>query len=155
MAFMPDPLSLWWELSAQRALDVAYGHPGRYYGTIIADPSPRQREVAARLITSRVDGPDTHTGRKARTRWCRAFVRALERQNKRNGGRPIEWDVGVRVAGGRAFRVRTVPAGRLRRPLDKPDRQRIYDKDGNPAGRWADNDLRDWDFNGEGLRPTG
>lgn len=148
MPYKPDPLSVWWEAAAARALAVAYGHPGRYYGTIIADPSPRQRQAAEYLITSRIDGPDTHTGRKARTRWCRAFVRAVERVNKRQGGRPIEWDVGVKVAGGRAFRLRTVPAGRLRKPLAKPDRQRWSTEDG-PGGRYASNDLRDWDFNDE------
>jgi hypothetical protein len=158
---VPDPLSLWWERSARNALQVAYGHPGRYYGTIIAGPTERQKQAARYLIYSGdgwpgIGGRDIHPGRKARTRWCRAFVRALERVNKEPGfGRKIEWNVGVQVGTGRAFRVRTVPPGALRKPLDKPASQRwIIEENGvksmgpRNAGGPAGLARRDWDING-------
>lgn len=143
--FTPDPVSLWFERAAANALELAYSHPGRWYGTIIANPTDRHIAAAAGLVRVPLTAPDPHPGRKAKTRWCRAFVRALERQAK--GGPKIEWNVGTAFSNGRAFRVRTVPAGTLRKPLAKPDRQRIWTPDGEPGGRFAWPDLRDWDNN--------
>lgn len=141
--FTPDPLSLWWEAAARRALQVAYGHPGRYYATVLAGPTARQRAAADRLDID-IDGKDTAKARKARTRWARAFCRALERINKREFTDSIEWNVGPALGTGRAIRIRTLPAGKKRKPLAKPDSQRIYTEDGGQGGRWADPVLRDW-----------
>ena len=151
--FTPDPLSVLWEPAAERILIRAYMARGEWFGTRITDPAPRHRDFARRLRI-RIDGPDTATARKARTRWARAFVRALERANKLAGSRPIVWEVGRHIPAsptgarpaGRALRVRVLEPGdkAMRAVRRKPEAERIYDDEGQPAGRFAHPELRDW-----------
>lgn len=151
--YTPDPLSLLWERRAVQILELAYAARGRWFGTVIGDPTPAQAAYAMRVTGARIDGRDTATGRKAKTRWCRAFVRAVERMHRDLAVTedPIVWQVGNRLEalGGRAFRIRL----RTRSGADDyvrglPDVRRIYvDAPGGgwePGGRWAEPELRDW-----------
>lgn len=154
MPFTRDPVSVLWEGPAARILERAYEAGGAWFGTRIVDPSPRQLGITAEMGI-RVDGPDRVPGRRARTRWARAFVRAIERANREAGKpRSIEWEVGRHIAAspgggrpaGRAFRIRTHPGGQAARDAArrKADSARIYDDAGFPAGAWSDPELRDW-----------
>lgn len=140
--FVPDPLSLLWEQDAARVLQIAVAARGRWYGTYVADPTVRQAAYASGLGIGL--GADRLPGRKAKTRWCRAFTRALERQRKAQG-LTVEWQVGNRLPalGGRAFRIRTRAPGDGQ-ATGKPEAARIFDDAGAPAGRWSDPEDRDW-----------
>lgn len=148
-AALPDPVSVPFEPAAARALERARKARGEWVPIPLAEPTDGQRRRILARWGIDVRGPDTATGRAARTRWARAYVRAINRVNKRQGGGPIIVQVGQRVnLGGRparAVRIATRKGGRAAYDAAraKPATQRIYDG-GKPGARWADPSLRDW-----------
>lgn len=83
MTLTRDPLSEWFDAGARRHLDRAYARPGEWVTTRLQDPEPRHRRAAAALLPPiDVDGPDPIPGRKAVTRWGRAYIRALYYQHR-------------------------------------------------------------------------
>ena len=167
MPFRRDPLSVLFDDGARQLLARAYAAPGQWAGTRLADPSPRHLAYAARLDINPL-ARDGLPGGAARTRWVRAFVRALYYQHKWYGGpgglrasrrttanpsKAIEVDVGRRVLAlgvipaGHAIRVRVLPGGQkaLAAVQREGDGERIFDDEGDPSGgRWADPARRDW-----------
>lgn len=162
--FERDPASVLWDTAARALLERARKARGGWQGTRIADPSPRQRAALAGLginVDAR-DKPSAIAGRArggqgldAKTRWARAFCRAVYYQNDRRNGGPglaLELEVGrhkvagVKVPAGRAVRLRVRRGGSvaLRAVGKMPESKRIYTDAGNPAMRWSDPDLRDW-----------
>lgn len=117
-----DPLSVLLDAGARRLLERAYANPGTWVGTRLADPGMRARTfAAARGINP--DGPDNPSVRggpsrrtDAKTRWARAFVRAVYYQHKwYSGGGTRPWRKDRRTAprstGGLRFEVgRYMPA---------------------------------------------
>lgn len=169
MTFVRDPMSVLLDSGARRLLARAYAHPGEWVGTKLADPSPRTRAYAAArgINLDAADDPSTPGGTSrrtdAKTRWCRAFVRAIYYQHKwYSGGGTQGWrgqrrttardsgalrfEVGRRRPGGRAVRIKLDRGGarKLEAVQRLPDSQRIYDDTGEPAGRHSDPRLRDW-----------
>ena len=175
MPYERDPLSVLLDTGARRLLERAYAQPGTWVGTRLADPGMRARTfAAARGINP--DGPDhpsARGGRSARTdaktRWARAFVRAVYYQHRwYSGGGQQPWrrdrrtsprstgglrfEVGrhVPAAGvfpaGRAVRIRLERGGQAKERAVRrlPDSQRIYTDSGAEGARWSDPDLRDW-----------
>jgi hypothetical protein len=151
-----DPASVMWDAAAVHLLARARAARGEWVATRIAQPTPAQR---ARLARRGIfpDGPDNTSaagGRAratdARTRWGRAFVRAV--YYNRLKGEAVKVEVGVmrpalgRIPRGRAVRVRVLDgdydarqaAGQL------PERKRIFDAEGHPGDRWSDQERRDW-----------
>lgn len=159
VAYEPDPASLMLEGGARRLLARAYAQPGKEQMTRLADPNLRTRQRLSALGID-PDGPDDASvqggrGLDARSRWMRAFIRALYREHRTSGGRhtgSLRIEVGRRVPAtgvilaGRAVRITYDKGGRtaLRAVQRKPDRSRIYDDRGEPAARWSDPALRDW-----------
>jgi hypothetical protein len=154
-----DPVSELWDTAAAHMLSRAYELRGAWFSTIIKDPTPRQASMFA-AIGIDVDGRDnaaTMSGKRmnCRTRWCRAFVRAVYYANDdRHGGpgRAIEIEVGARkpavgrTPAGRAVRVRVRRSGSvaLKAVQRKADDDRIWSDEGQPAGRFSDISGRDW-----------
>lgn len=158
-----DPASVLWDTAAAALLQRARRARGGWQGTRIADPSDRQRAALAALginVDAR-DNPSAIGGRArggqgidAKTRWARAFVRAVQYQNDRRHGGPglaLEVQVGrhkvagVRVPAGRAVRLRVRRGGQVaQRAVERmPDAARVYTEHG-PGQRWSDPNLRDW-----------
>ena len=122
MPYERDPLSQLLDGGARRLLERAYAQPGTWVGTRLADPGLRARTfAAARGINP--DGPDQPSARggrtartDARTRWARAFVRAVYYQHRwYSGGGQRPWRgerrTTPRDTGGLRFEVgRRVPA---------------------------------------------
>ena len=162
MPYERDPVSVLWDTAAARVLAETRALRGGWRGTRIADPTPRQRAALLQAYGIDPDGPDSPSsiggrrgGLNARTRWARGFVRALAYANDRRHGGPglaLEIEVGAHkpalgvIPAGRAVRVRVRRGGQaaLRAVQSKPDAGRIWDDDGQPAGRWSDPGLRDW-----------
>jgi hypothetical protein len=142
-----DPVSEAMDAAARVLLDRAYRAHGAWAGSRLADPTPAQM---ARWLTHGINvlGPDPvqRGGFNARSRWCRAFVRALWYQHKWFSGAPgggwrpepratfrtpgIQVEVGVHRA-----TLGVIPAGRV-------VRVRLADKkaaeaNGRPRDRWA------------------
>lgn len=168
MTFRPDPVSVLMEESAQALLDRAYiaEHSrspdrvrveGGWVSYRLPAPAPDEVRYIMRYHQIDVTGPDHSLavggrGLNARSRWGRAFVRALYRLNKKSKAGPLEVTVSRRYRA-----VGIIPAGwdvRIRHPSRsgaiaavqrKPDSARIYDDDGETAKRWADYEKRDWD----------
>ncbi len=170
-----DPVSQWWDGAARRLLARAYAGRGSWVATRLVDPSPRQ-VARARSLGIDLAGPDPvralpGRGVNARDRWSRAFVRAVYFQHRWYSGKPgggwrearrasprsasaIEVELGRRVPGrglipaGRAVRVRTRPGGgaAYRAVGRKPETERIWGNDGQPADRFSfiDGPSRDW-----------
>lgn len=148
----PDPVSIPWEAAAAQIVERARAARGQWYGTRLADPTPRQ---VARYLAIGIDvrGPDPVKHRLARGRWQRAFVRAFYRQVDR---RSFEVEIGRKypqrgvIPAGRYVRVRQKRGGSvaMRAVKRKPDADRIYLDDGTPGGRFADPAARDWDWIG-------
>lgn len=101
------------------------------------------------------DDPSVEGGRglDARTRWCRALVRALYYQHKRSGSRSaLRVEIGrvmpARgvVPAGRAIRIQIAAGGELalRAARRTATVSRIYNDDGTPAIRQSKVELRDW-----------
>jgi hypothetical protein len=172
--FKRDPLSELFDAGARRLLDRAYAAPGRWVSTRIADPGPAAlaRAAAAGIDPLERDDPPVAGGRgiDARTRWCRAFVRALYYQHRwYSGGAGRGWRArprtvprhagALRVEVGRAVpALGAIPRGRaVRVRLDAggqaaedavaalPASRRRVTPDGRPGPRWSDPGLRDWE----------
>lgn len=82
-----DPVSVLFDGAARRLLARAYARPGEWVMTRLADPAPRHVAWAAERGISSLTGPDRSSARggaglNARTRWCRAYVRALYFQHR-------------------------------------------------------------------------
>lgn len=168
MPYTRDPVSEQFDTAAAKLLRAAYKNKGKWVGTYLKNPTPQWQVWAARNGI-RLLGKDTAAGGKAKTRWARAFVRAIyylhqwhyyetrglvldERRTTKNHSTAIEYQVGsVRItpAGkvvGRYVRVRALPGGTTaQRAVErKPDSQRIFESGGGLGERWADQDKRDW-----------
>lgn len=170
-----DPLSELFDAGARRHLERAYARPGQWVETRLRPPGLRARRYAGELGIDPL-GPDDVSARggrglNARTRWARAYVRALYYQHKwysrggtqgwRKGKRTeprhsgaLEVDVGRQVAA-----VGLIPAGRIvrvkftqRRPeeakrahfRDQDPGARVYTSAGGRGPRWSDPAQRDW-----------
>jgi hypothetical protein len=173
-----DPVSVLLDRGAREFLARVYAaRRGQWVMTRLADPTARHRDWA-RARGWDLDGPDnapTLSGRRldARTRWGRAFMRALWYQHRQYGPAPgrqpgvradrrasptgtalqVEW--GRRLPGstrgqllpaGRAVRARVAYGGRTARRVveAKAPGDRIYLQDGDMGGRFAIAELRDW-----------
>lgn len=144
-----DPVSVRWEPAAAHALERARAARGEWWGTRLADPTPEQ---VARWAREGIDvlGPDTARYRAARSRWARAFVRAVYRMN--GGSRSIQVEIGRKypqrgvIPAGRYMRIRVRRGGSaaMRAVGRLPDRDRIWLDDGTPGKRFADPADRDW-----------
>lgn len=174
MPYARDPVSEWFDEGARRLLTRAYTHRGEWVTTRLANPNPEQmaRLAALGINPYAADRPGTASavGLDARSRWGRAFVRALYYQHRWYSGRPGGgWRVkkratprtsgALQVRVGRVLPVRgVIPAGRqVRVRLERggqaadraaqrlPTSRRIYDDQGAPSGgRWSDPQRRDW-----------
>lgn len=137
-----------------------YEARGGWYATRIADPDARLLAYfGARGID--ITGPDnaaTVSGRHSnyRTRWNRAFVRAMHYWNDdRHGGPggPLEIQVGIPKPAGPGvpagwsvrLRIRRGGPNRARRAVErKKHGDRIWTDDGGQGGRFSDIEGRDW-----------
>lgn len=161
------------DIPARRLLERAYGQRGVWVSTRVADPGPRHVAWAARLginVLGR-DNASTRSGRHQdmRTRWVRAYVRALYYQHKwfsptsgtvlraqrRTVAAPhgaLEVRVGRRLnvlgvlPAGRQVEVRIRAGGETaRRAVYKMDEsERIWTGAGEAGGRFAEISGRDW-----------
>jgi hypothetical protein len=162
MAHERDPVSVLFDRGARTLLERAYARPGVWVGTRVAFPSARQlAHFGARGIN--VLGTDQW----GRDRWAAGFVRAVYYQHKwfysqgrlrsekrmtANDARSIRYELGRRmpvlgvIPAGRAVRIMVQPGGQAAMKAVKrlPDSRRIFDDQGDPAGRWADPNARDW-----------
>jgi len=168
MPFARDPVAVQFDVPAARLLGRAHDRAGQWAGTYVANPTA-EWDAWARARGIRLLGPDTVPGGRARTRWCRAFIRSCYWQFGRyyyagkglnladprvtpGRSRALQFEVGtVRIspAGlvmGRAVRIRITEGGRAaeRAIASLPESRRIYAPDGEPAARWADPARRDW-----------
>jgi hypothetical protein len=81
-----DPVSVALDGAARRLLDRVYAAPGQWTSTRLADPSPAHvaRFAAEGIDILETDRPPVTGGPRvldARTRWARAYVRALYHQH--------------------------------------------------------------------------
>jgi hypothetical protein len=168
MGYGRDPVSTQFDTAAAKLLRRAAANRGQWVGTYVKNPSPAWMAWGARNGVNLL-GRDDAGGGQARTRWCRGFVRSVyylhkwhfyagkgldlsDRRVSPSQGQALQFQVGtVRIdprglVVGRAVRIRLVAGGQAAmRAVEKlPDSKRIYDDDGNPAGRWADPAVRDW-----------
>lgn len=134
-----DPVSELLDGGARILLERAFAARGGWVQTRLADPSPEHRSWAASIGID-LDGPDnapTRSGRRKdmRSRWGRAFTRALYYQLKWYGSpgrlrksprivpydRPMEVEIGRRVPAlgvipaGRIVRIRLLRGGQVSR----------------------------------------
>lgn len=101
----PDPIRDLFTDGARRLLDRAYGQPGRWQQTRLADPGPL---TAAMLRRQGIDprGPDNSSARggktrarpavNARDRWTRGFIRCLYHQHRWHAADPDHASAGWR-----------------------------------------------------------
>jgi hypothetical protein len=160
---------------ARRLLSRAYARPGVWVMTRLADPSPRHVAWAAErgINANGPDNPSVAGGRglNARSRWARAFVRALNYQHKwYSGGGQAPFRTQLRTAprsssalrievgrhipasprggfpAGRAVRVQLARGGQAKARAVRrlPDSARIWTDEGEPAARFSRVELRDW-----------
>lgn len=174
-----DPVSVLHDRGAREMLARVYAaRRGAWVMTRLADPTDRHRAWARALYGIDLDGPDnapTLSGRRldARTRWGRAFMRALWYQHrwygpaagKAGGVRTarrmtpasaalqVQWGrrlpgsaTGRMLPAGRAVRVRVAYGGKTARRVVQAKRygDRIYTDDGGQAGRFSVAAERDW-----------
>jgi hypothetical protein len=173
MPFTRDPVSELFDAGARRLLDRAYAHPGEWAATRLANPAGRHETWAgARGID--LLGPDPVPGHAARSRWARAFVRALHyqhlwwsagggpgwRRKKRTTAREsgaLVVEVGRALPGGR-MRGSALPPGRaVRVKVERggqaavaavhkmPDSRRYFTDAGGHAARATDSTDREWE----------
>jgi len=164
-----DPVSELFDAGARRLLARLYqAGRGTWIGTVVADPTLRHRTMALRYGI-RLDRPDSAKAAVGRRlgRWEAGFERALYYNHKwyftggalsaakrmtaaHTGALVVEWGsrkpaVGL-IPAGRSVRVRLRPGGQTAlnavRRMDHGDR--IFDDEGDPAGRWGDPEERDW-----------
>lgn len=167
-----DPLSVLLDPGARRFLQRVYDARGEWVTTRLADPGDDVRAFARSrgINPGGRDNASTVSGRHRdmRSRWGRAFARAVYYQHrwygqrgnlraigaKRNQpySRPLELEVGrhlpVRgvIPAGRLVRARLRPGGQAARNAVQRmgEANRIYDDDGARAGAWSDPARRDW-----------
>lgn len=172
-SYRRDPVSELLDDGSRALLERVYAAKGEWVLTRLADPGPRTRAFASAIGVD-LDGPDnapTRSGKRqdAHTRYGRSFVRALHYIHKWYGPgsrpgrlrrskrmvpyeRPLEIEWGRRVPAlgvipaGRAVRVRVRPGRAVaRRAVQRlADADRIYADEGDPAGRHAEAEGRDW-----------
>jgi len=167
--YTPDPMSIPFEAPARQLLARAYARPGRFVTTPVwANPGPQaQAYAAAHGVTGDLLGPDpVHDGSgglNCRTRWARAFIRAVYREHKHGRGYgAIHPEVGRYIpaspqydpdnpsAGGfppgRAIRIMYQPSNAKAREYmaRQPDSAKAFDPNGYKAGRYSDPSKRDW-----------
>jgi len=169
VTFNRDPVSELFDQGARRLLARAYEAPrGQWVGTVVADPTLRHRALALRygLFLDRADPAKAAVGTRL-GRWEAGFERALYWNHKwfYTGGRlsgskrmtpahtsalVVEWGnrkpaLGV-IPAGRTVRIRLRPGGRaaLTAVQAMGDDDRIFDDEGDPAGKWGDPETRDW-----------
>src|SRR6185312_14939259 len=75
MPFARDPVAVQFDVPAARLLGRAHDRAGQWAGTYVANPTA-EWDAWARARGIRLLGPDTVPGGRARTRWCRAFIRS-------------------------------------------------------------------------------
>jgi hypothetical protein len=170
-----DPVSEMFDGAARHLLIRAYAKPGQWVTTRVTDPTPRQAGYASERGID-VHGPDNPSvrggkGIDAKTRWMRAFIRALYYQHSnygepsvvslRSAGRPWTFPRDSRYHSGGSVRVQVgqhrpalgvIPAGRIIRIMlvsaaaataEINRRPESYRSDsGGP--RQSDPSLRDW-----------
>ena len=168
-----DPVSELFDGPARRLLSRAYAQRGTWVSTRVADPGPRHVAWAASLginVLGR-DNASTRSGQRQdmRTRWVRAYVRALYYQHKwfsptsgtvmRSSRRTVAAPHGaLAVRVGRRLNVLGVlPAGRqvevmiqtggqtaVRAVKRLDESERIWTDAGQAGGRFAEISGRDW-----------
>ena len=155
-------MSVLFDRGARILLERAYARPGQWVGTRVAFPSPRHVAHFA-SVGINVLGTDQW----GRDRWAAGMIRAVyyqhkwfysqgklrsERRMSANDSRAIRYELGRRmpvlgvIPAGRAVRIMVNSGGQaaMRAVKKLPDERRIYDDGGDPAGRWADPNARDW-----------
>jgi hypothetical protein len=157
-----DPISVQFDGAAARLLRRAYSNRGEWVGTYVANPSAEWQAWAGLNGWPRLLGPDVAPGGKARTAWCRSFVRSCWNLHQKfmtsrgleladtprpRGQRPpwsLQYQVGtVRIAPGgrvvgRAVRVRLLTQAEARKfAATIPDSARWLEKDGTIGPRHA------------------
>jgi hypothetical protein len=145
----PDPVSVTFEDIAARLLKRVYdAPPDEWVMTLVYDPRSAHVLSWARWGID-VTGPDTVRGRKAKTRWLRAYVRAVYRLNKEGKNRPLQFEagrhrqaLGARPAG-TALRVRKRPGGKAAK-RGEGDRRPPGQRWSYGGEQWADPSERDW-----------
>jgi len=173
-----DPVSVLFDRPARELLARVYRLPrGAWAGVRVPPPSARQAAWAAELGID-LFGPDNASVRgghyDARTRWLRAYVRALHYQHKwysdaLGGGLreerrttpastgALKVEVGGWLApvmrggrivapGGNGMRARLLYGGKTARRVVEamPEERRIWTGEGRPGGRFSYVELRDW-----------
>lgn len=174
MPYDRDPASVLLDSAARRLLMRAYARPGQWVGTRLAVPTRRtERYLAALGIQwAMPDRPSVRGGRglNARTRWGRAFVRAIyfqhnwysgggqsgfraERRREERHSGAIKVEVGRAIGAGqgrpsgRAVRIKFFPRGgqaAANAAARLPDADRIFTDAGEQTARSSDPALRDW-----------
>lgn len=175
MPYDRDPASVLLDTAAQRLLMRAYARPGQWVGTRLAVPDRRtERYLAAQGIQwAARDQPSAKSrtgGLNARTRWARAFVRAIyfqhnwysgggragfraERRREERHSGAIKIEVGRAIGAGdgrpagRAVRIKFFPRGgqvAAAAAARLPDSDRIFTDSGEQTSRSSDPALRDW-----------
>jgi hypothetical protein len=168
-----DPVSELFDGAARTLLARAYAKPGEWIMTRVADPDRRAIAYGSERGIN-VTGPDRPsvpggTGLNARTRWCRAFVRALyyqhkwysaagqaslrsERRTSPRAAGALRIEIGRHmpargvIPAGRAIRIQIAKGGQAKdravRRLPDSRRWMLDDKTAGP--RQSSIDLRDW-----------
>jgi hypothetical protein len=175
MAAQRDPVSELFDDGARRLLAQAYAHPGQWRSTRLSDPGPRELAwCTAHGINPYAADDVSARGRgiNAKTRWCRAFIRAAYYQHRwySPGGTSAAWRKSRRTeprhsgmleleVGPRIRALGVLPAGREvkirftarraepakdRHFRDQPAAARVYEPNGTTGARWSDPALRDW-----------
>lgn len=168
-ALQRDPVSVQFDAAAARLLKRAAANHGGWVGTYVKNPSPAWMLWGARHGINLL-GPDNAVGGRARTRWCRGFIRSVyylhqwhwyqgrgldltDKRTVRNRYPSLQYQVGtVRinpdgVVVGRAVRIRfLVGDARAAREAARrqPASERIFTDSGAPGPKWADPSVRDW-----------
>lgn len=165
-----DPVSVSFDAAAARLLARASRRPGQWTGTRVGNPSAAWITWGLRNGVPLL-GPDDAPGGQARTRWCRGFIRSTYYVRKWYMTGSGQIDIGAIPAAEpmpprMSFRVGNVDisaqglvigrrvsiklhdgsdADALDAVQRLPDSRRIYSREGDPAGRWADPGQRDWE----------
>ena len=165
--YVPDPVSTLFDAAAKRLLERAYARPGEFVRTRLANPGPRTVAFASARGINNLLGPDpvatSGGGLNARTRYCRAFVRAIYRQHKKSGmPGGIHVEVGRHIPASPQFDPEHpdrggFPPGRAVQVLyradknkaraymrNQPDSAKAIDNKGYPTRRWSNPGQRDW-----------
>jgi hypothetical protein len=83
MTFARDPISEQFDGAAAAHLRRAFNRRGEWVPAFVANPSPEWLAWALANGWGRLRGPDDAPGGRARTRWCRAYVRACHNLHRK------------------------------------------------------------------------